>query len=62
MKKLVILSLIAPAVLGLAACGEKKVDGNDTAVNATVADENLTDGANLTDENLTDGNVAGNVQ
>ena len=63
MKKLVVLSMIAPAVLGLAACGEKKPDiSNDTALNATTGDENLTDGANIVDENVTDGNVTGNAQ
>ena len=50
MKKLVILSLIAPAVLGLAACGGPKVDNsivsNDTISN--VDDTNLSADENAT--------------
>ncbi|WP_296612394.1 hypothetical protein [Sphingomonas sp.] len=53
MKKLVVLSVIAPVVLGLAACG-----GNKTADNAVVVtntdDVNLTDTTNITDENVSD--------
>lgn len=53
MKKLVILSLIAPAVLGLAACGGPKVDNtvvsNDVVTNAD--DFNLTDDVNTADAN-----------
>ena len=48
MKKLVILSLIAPAVFGLAACGGTKADGN-VSTNDIVANA---DDVNLTvDEN-----------
>ena len=55
MKKLVILSLIAPAVLGLAACGQKDqgnvVVSNDVVSNAD--DFNLTDDVNAADANAT---------
>lgn len=65
MKKIVILSLIAPAVLGLAACGAPKTDGNvstgDVVTNAEdvnlTVDENV---ATLNDtvpvENVTNAN------
>ena len=62
MKKLVVLSVIAPAILGLAACGgNKPVDGgdNNAAVVANADDANLTDTTNVTDENVAD--VAGNA-
>lgn len=50
MKKFLILSLIAPAVLGLAACGGNKTDGN-VSTNDVVANA---DDVNLTvDENAT---------
>jgi hypothetical protein len=55
MKKLVILSLIAPAVLGLAACGGQKDHGNvvtnDVVSNAD--DFNLSDDLNTVDANAT---------
>ena len=56
MKKLVILSLIAPAVLGLTACGGPKADGNVTVTNdviSNVDDLNLTDDVNTVDANAT---------
>jgi hypothetical protein len=62
MKKLVVLSVIAPVVLGLAACGGKKADegfNNTDAVVANADDANLTDTTNITDENVAD--VAGNA-
>jgi len=61
MKKLVVLSVIAPAILGLAACGGNKAAGdeNNTAVVANADDTNLTDTTNITDENVAD--VAGNA-
>jgi|GEM_PF-1737012 len=61
MKKLVVLSVIAPAILGLAACGGNKAGGdNNTAAVVTNADDaNLTDTTNITDENVAD--VAGNA-
>jgi hypothetical protein len=60
MKKLVVLSVIAPVVLGLAACGGNKAaaDGNNVVVSNT-DDVNLTDTTNITDENVSD--VAGNA-
>ena len=55
MKKLVILSLIAPAILGLAACGQKDqgnvVVSNDVVSNAD--DLNLTDDINASTLNDT---------
>lgn len=55
MKKLFILSLIAPAILGLAACGGTKTDGNvmtnDVVSNAD--DFNLSDDLNTVDANAT---------
>ncbi len=56
MKKLVVLSVIAPAILGLAACGgSKPADGGDNnAVVANADDMNLADTTNVTDENVTD--------
>ncbi|MGN6817307.1 MAG: hypothetical protein ACTHJR_01395 [Sphingomonas sp.] len=59
MKKLVVLSVIAPVILGLAACGGKKADDvidNNAAVVANADDANLAD---ITDENVAD--VAGNA-
>ncbi|THD35046.1 MAG: circumsporozoite protein [Sphingomonas sp.] len=59
MKKLFILSLIAPAVLGLAACGGQKDQGNvvsnDVVLNAD--DANLTADVNATDANTVDANA-----
>jgi hypothetical protein len=56
MKKLVILSLIAPAVLGLAACGGPKADGNvttnDVVMNADDANM-MGDDMNAVDANAT---------
>jgi predicted small lipoprotein YifL len=56
MKKLVVLSVIAPAVLGLAACGGNKPveDLNNSAVVTNTDDANLTDTTNVTDENVSD--------
>jgi hypothetical protein len=55
MKKLVVLSVIAPAVLGLAACGgNKPVDNGSEAIVANTDDANLTDTTNVTDENVSD--------
>lgn len=62
MKKLVVLSVIAPVILGLAACGGKKADDvidNNAAVVANADDANLADTTNITDENVAD--VAGNA-
>lgn len=61
MKKLVVLSVIAPAVLGLAACGGNKPvdDGNNAVVVTNTDDANLVDTTNITDENVSD--VAGNA-
>lgn len=60
MKKLVVLSVIAPAVLGLAACGgNKPVDNASDVVVSNADDVNLTDTTNITDENVSD--VAGNA-
>jgi len=60
MKKLVVLSVIAPAVLGLAACGgNKPVDNGSDVVVTNTDDVNLTDTTNITDENVSD--VAGNA-
>lgn len=60
MKKLVVLSVIAPAVLGLAACGgNKPVDDGNNVVVANTDDANLVDTTNITDENVSD--VAGNA-
>jgi ribosomal protein L13 len=60
MKKLVVLSVIAPAVLGLAACGgNKPVDNGNDVVVSNADDVNLTDTTNITDENVSD--VAGNA-
>ena len=50
MKKLVILSLIAPAVLGLAACGGTKGDGNVTTTNDVVS--NADDSNMMGDDNM----------
>lgn len=50
MKKIVFLSLIAPAVLGLAACGGPKVD-NTTVSNDTIT--NVDDTALPADANAT---------
>ncbi len=62
MKKLVVLSMIAPAVLGLAACNTKAPISNDTTANVAGVDENTIDTANITDENVTDVNAtSGNV-
>lgn len=58
MKKLVVLSVIAPVVLGLAACGGNKAADNAVVVTNT-DDVNLTDTTNITDENVSD--VAGNA-
>ncbi len=58
MKKLVVLSVIAPAVLGLAACGGNKAADNAVVV-SNADDANLTDTVNVTDENVSD--VAGNA-
>ena len=59
MKKIVILSLIAPAVLGLAACGGAKVDNTLTTndVVANVDDLNATDANAVVDANATDANT-----
>jgi hypothetical protein len=55
MKKLVVLSVIAPAVLGLAACGgNKPVDNGSDVVVTNTDDANLTDTTNVTDENVSD--------
>ena len=53
MKKIVILSLIAPAVLGLAACGGNKVDNTLTTndVVANTDDFNASDDLNTVDAN-----------
>ena len=59
MKKLVVLSVIAPAVLGLAACGGNKAAADNTVVVSNADDVNLTDTTNITDENVSD--VAGNA-
>jgi ABC-type glycerol-3-phosphate transport system substrate-binding protein len=53
MKKLVVLSVIAPVVLGLAACGGNKAADNAVVVTNT-DDMNLTDTTNITDENVSD--------
>jgi hypothetical protein len=53
MKKLVVLSVIAPVVLGLAACGGNKAADNAVVVTNT-DDVNLTDTTNITDENVSD--------
>jgi len=58
MKKLVVLSVIAPVVLGLAACGGDKAADNAVVVTNT-DDANLTDTTNITDESVSD--VAGNA-
>ena len=55
MKKLVVLSVIAPAVLGLAACGgNKPVENGSDVVVTNTDDANLTDTTNVTDENVSD--------
>ncbi len=55
MKKLVVLSVIAPAMLGLAACGgNKPVDNGSDVVVTNTDDANLTDTTNVTDENVSD--------
>lgn len=54
MKKLVVLSVIAPAVLGLAACGGNKPAADNAVVVNTTDDANLTDTTNITDENVSD--------
>lgn len=59
MKKLVVLSVIAPVVLGLAACGGNKAAGDNAVVVTNTDDVNLTDTTNITDENVSD--VAGNA-
>jgi ABC-type Zn uptake system ZnuABC Zn-binding protein ZnuA len=59
MKKLVVLSVIAPVVLGLAACGGTKVENSSDVVVSNADDVNLTDTTNITDENVSD--VAGNA-
>ena len=60
MKKLVVLSVIAPVVLGLAACGgNKPVENTSDVVVTNTDDANLTDTTNITDENVSD--VAGNA-
>ena len=61
MKKLVVLSVIAPVVLGLAACGgNKPVDNGSDVVVTNTDDVNLTDTTNITDENFSD--VGGNAR
>lgn len=59
MKKLVVLSVIAPVVLGLAACGGNKAASDNAVVVTNTDDMNLTDTTNITDENVSD--VAGNA-
>jgi hypothetical protein len=56
MKKLVVLSVIAPVVLGLAACGGNKPvdDANNAVIVTNTDDANLTDTTNVTDENVSD--------
>lgn len=49
MKKLVILSLIAPAILGLAACGGSKTDGNVATTNDVIS--NVDDMNMMVDDN-----------
>lgn len=58
MKKLVILSLIAPAVLGLSACGGN-VSNNSSEVVLNGDDANLTamDDGNMVDANAVDANT-----
>ena len=63
MKKLVVVSLFAPVILGLAACGGSKTDGNvatnDVVANAddVALDANIAD-LNATDSNTVDANAA----
>ena len=60
MKKFVVRSVIAPAVLGLAACGgNKPVDNGSDVIVTNTDDANLTDTTNITDENVSD--VAANA-
>jgi protein involved in sex pheromone biosynthesis len=54
MKKLVVLSVIAPAMLGLAACGGTKVENTSDVTVTNTDDANLTETTNITDENVSD--------
>ncbi len=58
MKKIVVLSMIAPAILGLSACGPKAAPVDNTTV-ANVDDGNLTVDENATD--VIDSNLSDNA-
>ncbi len=62
MKKIVILSLIAPAILGLAACGGSKEGGNvstgDVITNADDANLSVDDNAATLNDTVPVENVA----
>jgi hypothetical protein len=65
MKKLVVLSIIAPAILGLSACGGSTTTNTTTTENtvSTVDDGNLTVDENATglDSNLSDNATTANA-
>ncbi|MBS1834909.1 MAG: hypothetical protein JST65_19470 [Acidobacteria bacterium] len=62
MKKIVFLSLIAPAILGLAACGDPKVDNttvsNDTITNIDDTNLSVDDNATVLNDTVPADNVA----
>lgn len=57
MKKLVVLSLIAPVALGLSACGTPANNSADAVVNADDANLTAMDDGNMVDVNTVDANV-----
>ncbi len=59
MKKIVVLSMIAPAILGLSACGGSKTPVDNTATVANVDDGNLSVDENSTD--VIDSNLSDNA-
>jgi hypothetical protein len=59
MKKIVVLSMIAPAILGLSACGGSKAPVDNSTTVANVDDGNLSVDENSTD--VIDSNLSDNA-